>query len=74
MGTKRLETVSDAIRHDFDLQVKCICGRAEVIEPRDLMPELIKRQSSGRFDDVAKLMKCKRCKRKQCRVTPVPRF
>jgi hypothetical protein len=38
------------------------------------MVVLIKRQASGRFEDVAKLMVCKRCKRKECKLTPVPRF
>lgn len=75
MGTKRLETVGDCIKHELDLQAKCQhCSRAEVIDPGELMLELIKRRIRGQFDEVAKLMICKRCKRKQCRLIPVPRF
>jgi hypothetical protein len=74
MGTKRLDTVSDCIKQDLDLQAKCPCGRAEVLDAQELYMKLVKAQKPTTLHEAATFMRCKRCKRKQCRLIPIPRF
>jgi hypothetical protein len=74
MGTKRLETVSDCIKHDLDLQTKCPGGRVEILDAREFYMKLVKAQKPTMLNEAATFMLCKRCKRKQCRLIPVPRF
>jgi len=74
MGTKRLDTVSDCIKHDLDIIAKCPCGRAEVFDAQELYTRLLKEQKSTNLIEAATHFKCKRCERKRCRLQPVPRF
>jgi hypothetical protein len=74
MGTARLDTVGDCVKHDLDLQAKCPCGRTEVFGAQELFSILLKAKKPTTLNEAATFMVCKRCKRKQCKLQPVPRF
>jgi hypothetical protein len=74
MGTRRLDTVSDCIGQDLDLEARCPCGRRETIDPQPFYLTLIRAKKPTKLRELEQLMKCKKCGKRECKLQPVPRF
>lgn len=74
MGTRRLDTVSDCIGQDLDLEAHCECGRRQLIDPQTFYMSLIGLKAPTKLREVEKLMRCETCKKRACKLVPVPRF
>lgn len=61
MGSKRLDKISDYVRHGFDLQLSCKCGHKAKINAKALADRLHKQQRSLVMILVAPRLKCSMC-------------
>jgi hypothetical protein len=71
MGTHRLDSVSDYVRHGFNIRVVCLdCKRASVLNARQLLEKLAGQKRSTKIGDVAKRLKCGWCDSKNSQLGP----
>lgn len=75
MGTKKLVSVGDCINQGFDLEAQChSCGRKQTIDPMTFNRSLIMSAKPTKLHEVEQLMRCEKCKKRACKLVPVPRF
>jgi hypothetical protein len=71
MGTHRLDSVSDFVRHGFNIRVVCLdCKRASVMNALQLLETLTRAKQSTKIPHVAKRLKCGWCDSKNAQLGP----
>jgi len=70
MGSKRLDKIGDYVRHGFDLQVFCKCGRKAKINAAALADRLHKQRKSPMMMFVEAKLRCSKCGRRDVTCGP----
>lgn len=74
MSSKRLDSISDFVRHGYDLRVDCrACGKITIMSAFELRDRLHRQRKSMQLDAVAARLRCT-CGQKDVRVGPTGRM
>lgn len=61
MGSRRLETLSDAAQQGYYVELVCGCGHRRRLDPHKLLTRLMRRGASTRLDRLNETIKCGKC-------------
>jgi hypothetical protein len=64
MGTRRLDSLTDLIRHGLMLKVECRCGRVVIMNPTQLAEQCQARGAPRALMALSRQLKCARCGRR----------
>lgn len=64
MGTRRLDSLTDLIRHQLMLKVECRCGRVVIMDPNQLLEQCQARRAPKALMALSRQLKCARCGRR----------
>ena len=64
MGSRRLDSLSDLVRHNLALKVECSCGRVVIMNAAKLLEQCRERGVPRSLLAVAHHLKCERCGRR----------
>lgn len=73
MGRKRFEDVFDLVRHGANLELKCLCGRAVVVDAGQLMRMQTARRWPYGIGSATRRFRCIRCGRAPQSALPTPK-
>lgn len=61
MSTKHFESLTQLIRAEVRLRVECECNRVAILDPDQLLDQVMKRRGSHQLAKVVAQMRCSRC-------------
>lgn len=72
MGRIRLETITDFIRHGYDLSIRCKnCGHEAVVSPDRFL--VLRKRVEGMFeiDGLERRLRCRKCRLRKAEIKAV---
>ena len=70
MGGKRIRTMSDFVRHRFDIELTCACGHRNVLSSRAVWQIFRKKGWSPTLERAPSRFRCTRCGGRPVRIGP----
>ncbi len=70
MGGKRIRTMSDFVRHRFDIELTCACGHRNVLSSRAVWQIFRKKGWSPTLERAPDRFRCTRCGGRPVRMGP----
>ena len=71
MGSKRLDKVSDYVRHGFALAVECRdCGQTAKLDAQAISADAVKRNLSRDMAAIERRLRCGKCGKRNVRIGP----
>ena len=64
MGSPRLNSFTDFIRHGYWIRLDCSCGRSAKVDPRLLSQQLLERGGNQHVAKALSRLKCRGCGRR----------
>ena len=69
----RLDTISDFIRHGYNLRIVCTnpeCGHVVVVSPDRFLSMRVRVQGMFEIDGLERRLRCRRCRLRKARIDP----